>query len=215
MDSKSKRADFIKTCYQKKYIESDIKLTDWDALADYVLGFNPDQMLIDVLPGTPTEKGISYWIPDREKVTDIVNRDMLFVGENPKIAEAKKAAEAAAAAADAVKKTPAKEAPSKKPAEYRITVLNGTRTKGLAKGCAEKLSALGYTDVATGNASRQDYTKTELKPKTKDGNLETIRSALACGSDIAEDLLIQFSDDNLSVHVLEQLPSDRDRLSFR
>ncbi|MBR4748675.1 MAG: LCP family protein [Abditibacteriota bacterium] len=181
MDSRTKRADFIKTCYQKGYIESDLKLTDWDALADYVLGFNPDQMLIDVLPGTPTEKGVSYWIPDREKITEIVNRDMLFVGENPKIAEAAaKKAEAQAAAAAAKE---AAQAPAADKKDYRITVLNGTSVTGLAKNAAAKLAAKGYTNVTAANASKNTYEETELKVKTRDANLTAVRGVIGCGKE--------------------------------
>ncbi|MBQ9358927.1 MAG: LCP family protein, partial [Abditibacteriota bacterium] len=174
MDSKTKRADFIKTCYQKGYIESDLKLTDWNDLADYVLGFNPDQMLIDVLPGTPTEKGVSYWVPDREKVTEIVNRDMLFVGANPKML-----------AQETPEAESAETLPQKAPSEYRITVLNGTGTTGLAKGFAEKIGKLGYTNVTAGNASKNTYTATELKPKTRDGNLDAVKAQLGCGKEVA------------------------------
>ena len=46
--------------------------------------------------------------------------------------------------------------------EIKIKVLNGTGSKGVAAAGKEYLEGLGYADVATGNAKRSDYTKTEV-----------------------------------------------------
>lgn len=50
---------------------------------------------------------------------------------------------------DATKQTPKPEVVNYK--NYEIEILNATKTKGLAKIYADKLSTLGYTKVTTGN----------------------------------------------------------------
>ena len=46
--------------------------------------------------------------------------------------------------------------------EIKIKVLNGTGTAGEASLLKDKLAAVGYTDVESGNASRQDYTDAQV-----------------------------------------------------
>lgn len=67
------------------------------------------------------------------------------------------------------------EAPKKvlKREEWSLEVLNGSGVSGLAKKVADKLAALGYPVVKTGNADKDDYkdslifTTTDLKDKVE------------------------------------------------
>lgn len=52
--------------------------------------------------------------------------------------------------------------PSVNKAEIKIKVLNGTGTSGEAGLLKDKLTAAGYTNVESGNASRQDYTDAQV-----------------------------------------------------
>lgn len=47
-------------------------------------------------------------------------------------------------------------------AEWSLEVLNGTATPGLAKDLADKLEALGYEIVLTGNADNKDYENSQI-----------------------------------------------------
>lgn len=49
--------------------------------------------------------------------------------------------------------------------EWSFEVLNGTTTAGQAKKLADKLTALGYPVVKTGNADKDTYTQTEILVK--------------------------------------------------
>ena len=171
MDSRTKRAEFIKKCYEKKYIVSNLNLNDWDALSDFFTGIKPEEMLIDVLPGEPkTIHGASYWVSDPTLTTSLVNKNMLFEGENQKLGS-----EQSSNSQD-IKKS------SKTPGEYKITILNGTGIKGKASELAEQLKKIGYLDITTDNADNFNYTVSEIIPKDKsDRNVKKIKSELNFG----------------------------------
>ena len=49
--------------------------------------------------------------------------------------------------------------------EWSFEVLNGTSSPGLARKIADKLIALGYPVIKTGNADKDTYTQTEIQVK--------------------------------------------------
>lgn len=49
--------------------------------------------------------------------------------------------------------------------KFKVRVLNGTTTSGLAKTVSEKLKGLGYQEDRVGNAPKQDFEVTEIKSK--------------------------------------------------
>ena len=156
LPSKTERANFLKQCYDKKYIESNLNLQDWNSLADFFVGIKPEEMLMDVLPGEPKMvRGVSYWVTDTEKLPGIVAQDVLFNGDNPKIAVTEDNTDIETAA------------PSKVPSLVVVKILNGSGVKGLAANVGETLKSQGYSDITTGNANSFDYTQTRIKCKEK------------------------------------------------
>lgn len=49
--------------------------------------------------------------------------------------------------------------------DWSFEVLNGSGTSGLAKKIADKLQALGYPVVKTGNADKSNYSQTQIMVK--------------------------------------------------
>ena len=202
LKSKTERANFVKTCYEKGYIVSDLNLSDWNAFADFFTGIKPDEMLLEVLSGEPkTIDGTSYWVANSEEVTQMVNRDVLFVGENPNLGKTpisdpidtsntteknpekeekksilnilKKDVPPKIAKTETPKKT------GKAPSDMKITILNGSGIKGKAKELESKLFSMGYTNISSENAKSFDYTKTIIKTKDKnDINVDKIKKVV-------------------------------------
>lgn len=67
-------------------------------------------------------------------------------------------------------------------AEYKVRVLNGTETSGLAKTVSEKLQGLGYQIERTGNATNSAFESTVVRAKS--GKIEVIDQLI---SDLAGD----------------------------
>ena len=64
--------------------------------------------------------------------------------------------------------------------EFKIQVLNGSGTAGLAGKAKDKLEALGYPEVSVGNADSKDYTETEISiKKSKVGFIADIKKDLS------------------------------------
>lgn len=55
--------------------------------------------------------------------------------------------------------------------KFKIRVLNGTTTSGLARTVSDKLKELGFQIDKTGNAPKQDYKSTEIKVKSSASGL--------------------------------------------
>lgn len=66
--------------------------------------------------------------------------------------------------------------------EYKVRVLNGTETSGLAKSVSEKLTGLGYQIERTGNATNSAFESTVIRAKS--GKIEVIDQLV---SDLAGD----------------------------
>ena len=77
MPTKRQRADFLRQCYENKYIVSDLNLMDWQGMADLLKDIQPDNIAMDVMPG---QVGDGYVIPDRQKLNEVVTRNLRFQG---------------------------------------------------------------------------------------------------------------------------------------
>ncbi|MDO8498794.1 MAG: LytR C-terminal domain-containing protein [bacterium] len=69
--------------------------------------------------------------------------------------------------------------PSFERSKFKVRVLNGTTTTGLAKTVSDKLKELGYQIDKTGNAPKQDFKSSVVKVKT---------SAAGLGEELVKDL---------------------------
>lgn len=104
------------------------------------LGENNLEMVM--LPGKPGgAKGVSYVLPDEEKVKEI----LVAVKEGLPLTEFKEGA-----TVDIPKKS------------IRVEVLNGTGERGLAEEVKSKLLDLGFSVVATANANHFKYKKSKV-----------------------------------------------------
>jgi len=176
MDSKTKRGEFLKTCYDKGYIESNLDLNDWDALSDFFTGIKPGEIMINVLPGEPKMiGGGSYWVCNKDEVPALVAKNMLFEGANPKIVT------------DENGDSKSADVPTKTPQEVVMKILNGSGVSGLAAKAASLLSPKGFTNITTANADSYSYTKTEIRCRNaNDPNAIMVKNMLGVGSIISD-----------------------------
>lgn len=81
LESRRARASVLREAYEKRWIVSDLTGVDWDGIADFFKDIDPKKMKMDVLPGSPGSiSGVSYWIPDYEKLGPLVARNLQFMG---------------------------------------------------------------------------------------------------------------------------------------
>jgi LCP family protein required for cell wall assembly len=131
--------DIVETIYGKRYVETDMSGRDLIALAQMAKDIPPDRMEMEVLPGEPqTIDGVSYWIPDMIRTTEVVQR----------ILEPQSVSSTAHTDTTGI--------------SAKVAVLNGSGTPGMARIVAEQLSRLGYTVTTTGNADRFDYDDSQV-----------------------------------------------------
>ena len=172
LPSKFERAKFLKTCYDKGYIESNLKLTDWDALADFMLEMKPEEMYMEVLPGEGKMiSGASYWQADPEKSVEMINKIVRFEGPNPN-----KPQEIVLDANG----NPVVGEPAKAAADTEIKILNGSGIKGLAAKVGQIIGASGYTNFTTDNADNFDYVETVIKCKDQSTGF-VLKNIMGCG----------------------------------
>lgn len=186
LPSKTERAEFLKTCYDKGYIESNLKLTDWNSMADFFVDMKPEQMMMEVLPGEPKMVGgASYWVVNEEEAPGAISRCVLFEGTNPKIPQEIERDKNG---------DPIVGEPAKSPSETIISIKNGSGIKGLAAKIASKLGENNYTNTTTGNADSFDYAVTEIKCKDQSTGfvLQKILGAgkVSLDKNLSEDVII-------------------------
>ncbi|MEN6355628.1 MAG: LCP family protein [Armatimonadota bacterium] len=122
ISTKRGRADVLRQAYEKKYIMSNLNLSDWDGLADFLKDFKPEEMTMNVLPGHPQNiHGASYWVADMDEAQLVISHNLLFLGSS------------------------SKDAP-------KIEVLNGSGITGAARRAAVKLQNAGFEVTHTDNA---------------------------------------------------------------
>lgn len=125
---KSQRADVLSKAYEKGYIVSNLRIKDWNSLAEFMKNVDPDKMGMAVLPGAPgSVHRASYWLPDTAKIPQVVAQQMRFEG----VSEEDMAAS--------------------------VEVLNGCGVPGVANKVADKLQKAGFTVTKQGNAPGFEY----------------------------------------------------------
>ncbi|MCL5103766.1 MAG: LCP family protein [Armatimonadetes bacterium] len=165
LPTKRERADVLRRAYEKKYIVSNLRMNDWDGLADFLKDIKPEKMVMDVLPGGPGNiHGASYWLVDDAEKVAVVNRNLLFQG------------------------MPEEEMP-------KIEVLNGSGISGAARRVAERLTKAGFEVTKTDNAPSSDYSECYIiTRKGKTPAVERIAQLLNC-HDIREETAVTGSPD--------------------
>lgn len=79
MPHKRDRLRFLETAFDRKYIVSDLSLTDFQELAEYFKDIKPEEIAMDVLPGSPGNVGNgSYWLIDYDEAAKVIARNMRF-----------------------------------------------------------------------------------------------------------------------------------------
>ncbi|MCL4500071.1 MAG: LCP family protein [Chloroflexi bacterium] len=157
LPTKRERADVLRQAYERKYIVSNLTMKDWDGLADFLKDIKPEKMVMDVLPGGPSNiHGASYWLVDEAEKTRVVARNLLFQG------------------------TPDQENP-------KVEVLNGSGISGVARKVADELAKAGFKVTKTDNAPRSDYSECYIiTRKGKTEPVQRIAQLLNC-NDIREE----------------------------
>ncbi|MBP5738530.1 MAG: LCP family protein [Abditibacteriota bacterium] len=155
LPSKADRAKILQTALDKKYIESDLTLKDWNELADLLKDFDPATMDMTVLPGEPGfENKVSYWIPDKDAIPDVVSKYLYFEGET-----------------------------GTKPAEkVKVEVLNGSGVAGVARLAGSSIEKAGHEVVRVDNADTTDEETTVITVyNDKRPSAEEIQKRIKCG----------------------------------
>lgn len=85
---------------------------------------------------------------------------------------------------------------------FKIQVLNGSGVAGLAGKAKTKLEALGYPEIAVGNADSKDYTETEVAiKKSKADFIADIKKDLT-GYTLAQDSGTVTGDSEFDVEII-------------
>ncbi|MHB9035176.1 MAG: LCP family protein [Armatimonadota bacterium] len=155
--TKRERADILRQACEKKYIMSNLTLTDWGGLADFLKDIKPESMVMNVLPGGPQHiHGASYWVADMDEARSVIARNLMFIGD---------------AGEDAPK----------------VEVLNGSGITGQARRAAAKLQDAGFEVTRTDNAPKSDYSEScIITHKGKIEPVQRIAKLMNC-SDIREE----------------------------
>lgn len=71
----------VSEIYEKGYIETNLNLKDMKSLIELARDVPPDQMEMDTVPGVPENiGGVSYWIADMEKTSELVAKLLVSGG---------------------------------------------------------------------------------------------------------------------------------------
>jgi len=154
LPTRTERAEVLSQAYQKGYIVSDLKLRDWDGLADYLKDIHPEKMVMAVLPGAPANiHGASYWIPDFDKINELVAQNMKF------------------------------ESAPQEEIDAKVEVLNGSGISGAAGKVADRLKEAGFQVTHEGNASDFTYDRCQvISHKANNPGAQRIAALLNCGA---------------------------------
>lgn len=165
MPHKSERMEFLTKALNRKYILSNLTTNDWRGLMDAAKDFDPETIVMDVLPSTPTNiKGVSYVQPDTVAIPEMVSKNLLFEDLND----------------DSGKPTLSRE-------PVTIQVLNGSGRAGLAKSVADALKRSGYTVIEVGNApSRIDEACAFVGKKTEYTQVKTLSQVFRCSEIVTQ-----------------------------
>jgi LCP family protein required for cell wall assembly len=155
LPTKRERAAVLSEAYEKGYVESDLNVKDWGALAEFMKDIDPDKIGMAVLPGAPGMNGNgSYWIVDYDKLPLVVAQQMRFEG------------------------------PIEEDEDTTVEVLNGCGVAGAAGRVANKLQKAGFQVTKQGNADDFDHDRCRvITRKGNTPGVQRIASLLNC-SDI-------------------------------
>ena len=132
------------------YVQTDIGL-DLLRYIPYIDNLSPDRIFTYTLPGHEGRiQGLSYWIPDGERVPEVINR--MFFGVVP---EEEDTQEEPLTISVMAQHTSSRNA--------RIAVLNGTRIGGIAMNIADKLHMYGYQIAHVGPYSGDQENRTRIR----------------------------------------------------
>jgi len=128
-----------------RYVQTDIGL-DLFRYVPYIGNLSPERIFTYTLPGSadgPRIHGISYYVPDNERIYEVVNR--MFFGIIPEEEHV----------ATAVTAGPTSH-------NYQIAVLNGSRIGGVASTVADRLFMAGYQIAYIGTYSGTHEYRTRI-----------------------------------------------------
>ena len=135
------------------YFQTDLSLSDFEGLANWLTGVSAQDITCTPLPGYMTstagvvDLGESRYVCSSEEIAKII--EALEGGQTPEANEA-----------DQVELV--------NPSSFTVEVQNGTEIAGAATATAETLSAGGFRVEKSGNAEQQVYTETLVVYKTND-----------------------------------------------
>lgn len=133
MPHKRDRAEVLSNAYEKGFIVSNLKIKDWNSLAEFMKNVDPEKIGMAVLPGAPGSRyHASYWMPDTEKLPLVVAQQMRFEGV------------------------------SEEDMTASVEVLNGCGVPGVAGKVAEQLQRAGFTVTKQGNAPGFEYDRCQV-----------------------------------------------------
>ena len=126
----------------KENVSTDMDGTQLMRLATWASRLSRDNVKMVMLPGefSAGRFPVSYWLADSEKA-HALGRRLLRPASAPTDAKASRAG-------------------------YKLTVLNGTHSPGLAKQAASALEAAGWSVWSVGDAPRRDHEKTRIIAQT-------------------------------------------------
>ncbi len=131
-------------------LDTNLGLQDSLSIVNMLNGIKREDIVFLMLPGEPKYiKGISYWIPDVDKVKEIVNEYFISKEDKGKVVH---------------KEKKEKEFNWK---DVRIEILNGNGAPGMAAKVSKKLREAGIANIVKiGNADSFTYKKTEILYRT-------------------------------------------------
>jgi len=122
-----KLPSLVAEMYDKGYVETDMSLVDIKALVKIARDILPEDMAMETVPGMPQNIGGVSYWIPDPEATKEVVAQMLEWNPTPSAAS------------------------------LSVEVLNGSGVDGIASRVAERLEAMGYKVVSTGNAPSYDY----------------------------------------------------------
>lgn len=169
-----------------EYFQTDMSLSDVEALHNMIGGVKASGIAHTVLPGYQTE------------VTGVTDTgDALYIADAESMASIITALEAGSQL-DVVNASDIQPAD---PASFTIEVQNGTNITGAAGVTTDMLTAAGFNVVKTGNAEQPVYDETLVVYKGSDGpgRAKAVINALGMGRAVSGDIYYSFDADILVI----------------
>lgn len=154
LPTKRQRVDVLNNAIEKGYLQSNLSINDWNALADLFKDINPEKIRMAVLPGAPGNiHGASYWIPDMDAIPQVVAEQLRF------------------------------ETPTQEDLSASVEVLNGCGIVGAAAQVADRLKSEGFNVTRQANAPEFNYDRCLIiTRKGTTAGVVRIARLLKCGN---------------------------------